>query len=146
MAGKGDGVWQYAPGRWAFALRLDTSEGRRLLKRGGFQRAADAKETKKRVESLVGLVKPNDPRRKMLGDLIFACQVRDGRLDLPDVEETRRRIGARVDLSAPSMSTGSGWTAGWQAAGRSRRRPARATPVASSGTCGRTWATCPWTS
>jgi integrase len=110
MAKQGDGVWSYQTARakrWAFALRIETSTGRRLLKRGGFLLAKDAQGAKQDVEDLVRLVKkPTDPRRAKLGDLIFACRVRDGRLDLPDYKETERRIGARVDLSAPSMSTG----------------------------------------
>jgi integrase len=112
MMSKGDGIWQYAPGKWAFAVRLETSRGRRLLKRGGFRRMTDARDAREDVLALVRLVKDTDPRRQTLGDLIFACQVRDGRLALPDLEETRRRVGARVDVAGPAMTTGE-WLDRW---------------------------------
>lgn len=131
----GDGVWSYGK-KWAFAVRLDTSDYedpktgeprsglRRLYKRGGFARMTDADAAKQEVEALVRLVKPNDPRRRKLGDLIFACRVQDGRLDLPDVEETRRRIGARVDVAGPSMTVGE-WLDRWLAGRRKIRDTTR---------------------
>ena len=117
MGKKGDGIWQYAPGRWAFAVRLVTSNSEwdqerkrwvdlKLLKRGGFNLAKDAKVARDDVLALVRLVKDADPRRQTLGDLIFACRVKDGRLDLPNYGETQRRIGARIDVAGPAMTTG----------------------------------------
>jgi integrase len=117
MSGKGDGIWQYAPGKWAFAVRLETSTGRRLLKRGGFRRMIDARDARDDVVALLRLVKEGDPRRAKLGDTIFACRVQDGRMDLPNYEETRRRIGARVDVAGPSMTTGE-WLDRWLAGRR----------------------------
>jgi integrase len=72
----------------------------------------DARDARDAVLALVRLVKETDPRRQQLGDLIFGCQVRDGRLDLPNYEETRRRVGARVDVAGPAMTAGE-WLDRW---------------------------------
>jgi len=111
-------VWKVGE-RWAFAVRLDTTDRPgRQLKRSGFKARRAAEAELDHVRALVALFDRDDPRRLTMGDRIFADSRRGGAL--PDVEEARRKVGAGLDPSAPSMTVGD-WLDRWVLASHGRR-------------------------
>jgi hypothetical protein len=99
-------------GSWFYAVRLDTTTGRQLLRRGGFELAGHAEAAERQVAELVAL--GDDPvMRAKIGDMIVAATLRGGQL--PDVATVRRKIGAGMDPTAPDVTVGeflTGWLAG----------------------------------
>jgi integrase len=92
--------------RYAFAIRIPTSQGPQTqLKRGGFKLKKNAETTVRHIDELLAVPKIKDDRtRAKIGDDIVSSTRRGGRL--PDVEEVRRRYGARLDPTAKSPTTG----------------------------------------
>jgi integrase len=92
--------------RYAFAVRIPTSAGSATqLKRSGFARRKDAEAALTRVGELLAVPRPTDhATRARIGDLIVTSTRRGGQL--PDLEEVRRRYGARLDPTAAAPTTG----------------------------------------
>jgi integrase len=95
MAGKGDGVWKVGD-RWAFALRLATSERpNRQMKRSGYRTERQAKAARDEVLALVKLARDDERLRRRIGDMIFERSRYGG--GLPTEDELRRKLGAGTD-------------------------------------------------
>jgi integrase len=99
-------------GSWFYAVRLDTTAGRVLVRRGGFALERDAEAALGQVRELVAL--DADPvMRAKIGDMIVSSTKRGGQL--PDVATVRRKIGAGMDPTAPDVTVGeflTEWLAG----------------------------------
>jgi integrase len=103
-------------GDWEYRDRLDSSTGRRSYRRGGFARRADAEEHGRLVRNLVALACGERHDINRIGDLLFG--LRRG-APLPPVDEVRRKLGLRGDLSS-SITVGS-WLDQWLAGKRKLR-------------------------
>lgn len=107
-------------GDYYFEVRIDTTAGRRKLKRSGFARADDADDALDRIRDLVRLAQdPGDAAR--IGDLIWSARVRDGQLQLPSADVVRRRLSLGADPGSSGETFGQAWDA-WLA-GKKRLRP-----------------------
>jgi integrase len=104
-------------GTWCYAIRIDTTGGRRQLFRAGFAREADAKSVLDQIAGLIKLAGDDTRTRQKIGDMIAEKTARGGQL--PDVEELRRRLGLRRELAA-SETFGEAWAA-WLAGRRKAR-------------------------
>jgi integrase len=96
-------------GTWNYKIRLDTSTGRRQLKRSGFGRETDASGQLDKVRDLVKLAAADERARAKIGDLIFAKSARGG--ELPAVDDVRRRLGLRRDDLGSSETFADSWAA-----------------------------------
>jgi len=114
-------------GSWVWAIRLDTSDGRVLVRRGGFELQRLADEQLAQVTSLVALAGADDAARAAIGDLVVAKTRRGGLL--PDEGTVRRRLALGADPASPGVSTGE-WMDTWLA-GRRKIRPSVARGYAS---------------
>ncbi len=106
-------------GTWCAEIRLDTTRGRRKLKRSGFARESDAGDMLDKVRDLVKLAGDDGNSRRQIGDLIFEKSARGG--ELPAVEDVRRRLGLRRADLGSSPTFGESWAA-WLAMKRKSRR------------------------
>ena len=109
-------------GAWCCEIRLDTTAGRRKLKRSGFAREADASAMLDKVRDLVKLAGDDERARRKIGDMIFEKSARRG--ELPAVDDVRRRLGLRRDDLGSSDTFGIAWPA-WLA-GKKKLRPSSA--------------------
>jgi integrase len=109
-------------GWWEFAIWIDTTGGRRELKRGGFARETDASGALEHVIELVKLAADDDKARQRLGDYIREQTKRGG--ELPAVEDVRRRFALGRDPGSPEETFGDAWRA-WLA-GKRKARPSYA--------------------
>ena len=110
-------------GTWSYKIRLDvTGKDGRQLKRGGFDREADASAAMDKVRDLVKLAGDDDRARRKIGDLIFEKSARGG--ELPAVDDVRRRLGLRRENLGNSETFGDSWRA-WLA-GKKKLRPSAA--------------------
>lgn len=109
-------------GTWCCEIRLDTTGGRRKLKRSGFAREADASAMLDRVRELVKLAGDDAGARRKIGDLIFGKSARGG--VLPAAGDVRRRLGLRRADLGSSEAFGDSWAA-WLA-GKKALRPSSA--------------------
>lgn len=110
-------------GEWRYRDRLLTSGGRRQLQRLGFPTMTAGEKFQKAVHQLVDLAAADERVEARIGDLIFERTKRGGQL--PEVEEIRRRLGAGLDVSAPSQTVlqfGESWLAGKRKLKPSARR------------------------
>ena len=126
-------------GTWCYEIRVDTTEGRRKLKRSGFSKESDARAVLGQIADLVKLAGDDAKAREKVGDMIAGKTARGGQL--PTVDDVRRRLGLRRDLDG-SETFGEAWEA-WLA-GRRKARPSYANTLSSStaGTgCFRSWPT-----
>jgi integrase len=105
-------------GSWFFALRIDTSNGRYLLRRGGYEREKDASKALDQVAELMALEKDDAVIRGKVGDLIVASSAHGGQL--PDVATVRRKLGAGMDPASPDLTVAQHLEA-WHATGRTVR-------------------------
>lgn len=113
-------------GWWNFGLWIDTSAGRKELKRGPYQRESDAREAREQVRELAGLARGDEQARRKIGDFVWERTKRGG--ELPSVEEVRRRLALGRDLGSPEETFGEAWRA-WLA-GRRKARPSYARNLA----------------
>jgi integrase len=95
-------------GSWFYAMRLDTTAGRRNLRRGGAATQAEAAARMRHVEQLVALA-DDDHMRREIGDLVWSSTARGGLV--PDVETVRQRVGAGRKLDR--VETTGEWLADW---------------------------------
>lgn len=113
-------------GTYGYAVRLETTAGRRLVKRWGFPRDADAEEALGQVQQLVKLAGGEAGTARRIGDLIVERTRRGGQL--PTVEDVRRKLGAGADLAAPDATVAeylNEWLAGKRKLKESVRRSYR---------------------
>jgi hypothetical protein len=106
-------------GRWEFAIWIDTTTGRRELKRGGFGRESEAADAVARVTELVRLAADDAKARQRLGDYIWDQTRRGG--ELPQADDVRRRLALGREPGTPEETFGQTWRA-WLA-GKRRARP-----------------------
>jgi integrase len=109
-------------GTWCLKIRVETTGGRRQLKRSGYEREADASEALGTIRDLIRLAADDERARQKIGDLIFERSARGG--ELPAVEDVRRRLGLRRQNLGASDSFGEAWPA-WLA-GKKALRPSSA--------------------
>jgi integrase len=109
-------------GTWCCEIRLDTTTGRRKLKRSGFDLAADASAALDKIRDLVKLAGDDERARRKIGDMIFEKSARGG--ELPAVGDVRRRLGLRREDLGASDTFGAAWPA-WLA-GKKALRPSSA--------------------
>jgi integrase len=109
----------HAPDGWTYAKWIDTSQGRRELKRGGFARESDAGDVLGQVCDLIKLAGEDAGARVALGDFIWDRTKRGGKL--PSVEDVGRRFALGQDLASPEEMFGQAWRA-WLA-GKRKARP-----------------------
>jgi integrase len=110
-------------GIWSYKIRLDvTGKDGRQLKRGGFDREADASSALDKVRDLVKLAGDDERARRKIGDMIFEKSARGG--ELPAVDDVRRRLGLRRENLGASDTFGVSWRA-WLA-GKKKLRPSSA--------------------
>ena len=105
-------------GSWFYAVRLDTTAGRVLVRRGGFALERDAQAALRQAGDLIALDDDAVMRAKV-GDLIVSSTRRGGRL--PDVATVRRKIGAGRDPDSPDVTAGE-FLAEWLA-GKGKLKP-----------------------
>jgi hypothetical protein len=109
-------------GEWYIQTRLETTEGRRLLKRavGSAKRTskADAEKVLEQVNDLLRLA-DDLPTRVRIGDLIQGATRRGG--PLPQVQDLRRRLGLTGDLTG--TETAGELFEAWFTSKRARWRP-----------------------
>lgn len=104
-------------GTWCYEIRLDTTGGRRKVKRSGFSRESEARGVLGQIGDLIKLAGDDAKSRQKIGDMITEKSTRGGQL--PAVEDVRRRLGLRRDLDA-SETFGETWAA-WLAGRRKAR-------------------------
>lgn len=83
-------------GEWEYRERLETTVGRRELRRRGFRTKGAAEKFQEDTHELLGLGQGDAPSVKRIGDLIFEKTKRGG--TLPRVEDVRRRLGLGREL------------------------------------------------
>jgi hypothetical protein len=105
-------------GSWFWAVRVPTTAGRQLVRRGGFELQRDADAALRAVAELLAL-DADLGLRERIGDMIVSATLRGG--PLPDVAAVRRRLGAGLDPQAPEVTTGQ-WARSWLA-GKGRLKP-----------------------
>lgn len=105
-------------GEYFIEVRLDTTEGRRKLKRSGYAKADDAEGALDQIRDLVRLA-DDDATRAKIGDLIWSATRRGGQLPAADV--VRRRLALGADPARSGETFGQAWDA-WLA-GKKRLRP-----------------------
>ncbi len=115
-------------GTWCYEVRIDTTQGRRKLKRSGFARESDARAVLEQIADLVKLAGEDTRTRRKIGDMVAEKTARGGQL--PTVEDIRRRLGLRRELDA-SETFGEAWAA-WLAS-RRKARPSYANTLAQHG-------------
>ncbi len=106
-------------GTWCLKIRVETTSGRRQLKRSGFGREADASTALDTIRDLIKLAGDDERARQRIGDLVFAKSARGG--ELPAVEDVRRRLGLRREDLGSSPAFGESWAV-WLAMKRKSRR------------------------
>ncbi len=109
----------HAPNGWTYAKWIDTSQGRRELKRSGFARESDADATLGQVCDLIKLAGEDARARIALGDFIWDRTRRGG--ELPSTDDVRRRFALGQDLASPEEMFGQAWCA-WLG-GKRKARP-----------------------
>lgn len=105
-------------GTCGYADRIDTSAGRRLLKRFGFPTKAAAEQALTQVHDLIKLAGADAGVRRRIGDLILDKTCDGG--ELPAVEDVRRRLGLGRELDR-AETFGEAWPV-WLA-GKKKLRP-----------------------
>jgi hypothetical protein len=108
-------------GSWGYAVWLDTTAGRRRLKRLGFDRKADAAAILHRIDELVVLAGDDHGVGDRIGDLVVAKTKRGGQLPTPDELSTRLGAGGSLERS---ITVGE-WLDEWLAGKRTIRRTTR---------------------
>jgi integrase len=109
-------------GAWCYEIRLDTTTGRRKLKRSGFDTQTEARDALDAIRDLVKLAADDERSRQKIGDIIFEKSARGG--ELPGVDDVRRRLGLRRENLGASDTFGTSWRA-WLA-GKKKLRPSSA--------------------
>jgi integrase len=109
-------------GSWFWAAYLDTSKGRKLVKRGGFALQRDAESALEHVRQLVALAGADDRTRRGIGDMVTAKTLRGGQLDA--VDDVRRRLGIGGAPGDPGITFGEAWPV-WLAGKKKLRASAR---------------------
>ena len=109
-------------GTWCYEIRLDTTAGRRKLKRSGFARQSDATAALDTIGDLVKLAGDDERARRKIGDMVFEKSARGG--ELPAVDDVRRRLGLRRETLGSTETFGDSWRA-WLA-GKKKLRPSSA--------------------
>jgi integrase len=107
---------------WGWQARLDTTKGRKLVRRFGFAYCREAEDALRQVRDLVALVGDDDRVRRQIGDMIDARTLRGG--TLPDRATVARRLGLGADPGAPGATFGEAWPA-WLAGRRTLRPSSR---------------------
>lgn len=105
-------------GSWGFDLRVETTAGKRTLRRGGFDTQKAAKDALDQVNDLIKLAKDDEKARQKIGDMIFEKSMHRG--ELPEVDDVRRRLGLRRENLGNSETFGDSWRA-WLAGKRKLR-------------------------
>ena len=107
-------------GDYFIEIRIETTAGRRKLKRSGFAKADDAEGALDQIRDLVRLAQdPADVAR--IGDLIWSARIRDGLLQVPSADVVRRRLSLGAAPGTSGETFGQAWDA-WLA-GKKRLRP-----------------------
>jgi integrase len=96
-------------GTWGFDLRVDTTTGKRTLRRSGFDTQTSAGEMLDQVTDLIKLAKDDEAARQRIGDMIFEKSLRRG--ELPEIDDVRRRLGLRRENLGSSETFGDSWRA-----------------------------------
>jgi integrase len=109
-------------GSWVWAARLDTSAGRVLVRRGGFELERLAAEQLAQVTGLVALAGADDDARAAIGDMITSKTRRGGQL--PDEGTVRRRLALGADPASPGVTVAE-WMESWLAGRRKIRESVR---------------------
>lgn len=103
-------------GTYGYSIKIETSGGRRELRRLGFTTLGRAEATLEHIRDLVKLAGPDDTRtRKKIGDLLIERTKRGG--ELPAVDDVRRRLGLGRDPGHAGETFGEAWAA-WLAGKR----------------------------
>ncbi len=89
--------------KWWFAIRLDTSvRDDHQVQRHGYDTSTAATKALEHVRELLDVAGHDDRTRVRIADLIVERTKHRGAL--PSVEEARRKFGAGIDPTAPTMS------------------------------------------
>src|SRR6266498_2998619 len=97
-------------GTWGYVAWLDTSAGRRQLKRFGFDRKSDADAVLHALDDLIRLAAGGAGGTTRIGDLIVAKTMRGGQR--PAKADVERRLGAGAPLDRSITSGVAGRLAG----------------------------------
>ena len=121
-------------GSWFFAVRIEASGGRQLLRRGGFERQLDAQAVLDQAGDLIALGRGDKQAVAQIGDMIVARSKRGG--TLPDTALVARRLGLGGGPDSPGITCVAAWNA-WLAGKRKLRRSSGAgwSSLASTGSC-----------
>jgi integrase len=105
-------------GSWGYAIRIDTSTGRKAVKRTGFPTGTKAAGALRQVRELVALA-DDDRTRRSVGDMIAVATMRGGQL--PGAATVRRRLGLGQAPGDAGATFGEAWPA-WLAGKKRLRR------------------------
>lgn len=105
-------------GEYFIEVRIDTTGGRRKLKRSGYAKAEDAEDALDRIRDLVRLA-DDDATRAKVGDLIWEASRGGGQL--PGVDTVRQRLALGAGPGGSGETFGQAW-ATWLA-GKRKLRP-----------------------
>ena len=104
----GKPVWvgaRHGSAQWA--ARVPTSDGVKLVKRGGYPSKSAAAEAAEHAGKLLALA-DDDATRRRVGDMIASAK--HGR-SLPSVEDVARRLGVGLDPASSGITVGEAWNA-----------------------------------
>jgi integrase len=108
-------------GSWFFQARIETTAGRRLLRRGGYGLERDAKAVLDAIDALLGLVADDEAgkaARRQIGDMIAGATRRGG--TLPDRATVAARLGLGRAPGSAGLTVGE-WLDQWLASRRKIR-------------------------
>jgi integrase len=94
-------------GDYFIEIRIDTTGGRRKLKRSGYAKAADADDALGQIRGLVGLAHGDAADAARIGDLIWSATRRAGQL--PSAELVRQRLSLGADPASSGETFGEAW-------------------------------------
>jgi integrase len=97
---------KHAHGSWFWAAYVDTSAGRKLVRRGGFEKEGDAKAARELVLGLAALA-TDERTRGQIGDMIVKATMRGGQL--PPVKDVKRRLGVGAAPGEAGVTFGEAW-------------------------------------
>jgi hypothetical protein len=101
---------------------VEGKEVRRTFRRGGYESAAKAQEDLDKIRALLAIPDAEDSDgQQRIGALL--AKIASDKLPIPEVEATRRKLHAGVDLRS-DMTVGQ-WLETWLAAKRTRRTTTR---------------------
>ncbi len=95
-------------GSWFWSIVLETSQGAKKVKRGGFAKQGDAAAALGTVNELAALA-ADDRTRAQVGDMIVKATLRGGQL--PAVKDVKRRLGLGAAPGEAGVTFGEAWPA-----------------------------------